>query len=245
MIPGKRTLLPVVGLIGLVATCIALLVYIRNSSAFEVTHVGIRGNVQLNPADLVEHLNIQPHTNIFKIQLDEIQAHLETLQWVRTATAFRTIPNKLRIDITEREPFALVKLDQLHIIDNDGVVLGALASGSAITLPIITGKIIESMRVEGENSELQPAFQAIERVMHASPPVVKDVRKILVHSLENATVISYDSAYPELRMSLRDDVANRENIERFQQMLPTLQIEKALYVDLRFDRRIIVMPNKS
>ena len=245
MIAAKRSLLPAASLIVVVAAFIALFVYIRHSSAFEITHVGIRGNAQLNPEDLVKHLNIQPHTNIFQIQLDEIQERLETLQWVKTATVFRTIPNKLRIDITEREPFALVKLDQLHIVDNEGVILGALASGSAITLPIITGKIIESMSIEGENPQLRPAFQAIEHLMHTSPPVLRDVRKIVIQSLENATAISYDPLYPEVRVSLCNDVASMENIERFQHMLPTLRIENAAYVDLRFDRRIIVMSNKS
>jgi hypothetical protein len=123
-------------------------------------------------------------------------------------------------------------------------VLGALASGSAITLPIITGTVLESMRVKGENPQLRPAFQAIDRLVHVSPPVLKDVRKIVIHSLENATVTSYDSMYPEVRVSLLDD-APAQNIERFQRMFPQLELEKLAYVDLRFDRRIIVMPNKS
>jgi len=240
MIPGKKTLIPVAGVAGIVAALVLLLIYMQNSAAFEVTHVGIRGNVQLNPENIVQHLNIPPHTNIFQIQLDEIQKRLETLQWVKTATVFRNVPNKLRIDIIEREPFALVKLDQLHIIDKDGVVLGALASGSAITLPIITGKIVESMNIDGENPQLRQALHAIERLMRASPPVVKDVRKILIHSLENATIISYDPTYPEVRVSLQDDVSSAKNIERFQQMFPMLQVENAAYIDLRFDKRIIV-----
>jgi cell division protein FtsQ len=246
MAPEKRTLLPLVGLIVLGAAFAALAVYIRHSPAFSITHVAVRGTAQLNPEDLVESLNIQPHTNIFQIQLDEIQARLESLPWVRTATVFRTIPNKLRIDITERQPFALVKLDHLYIIDREGVILGALASGSAITLPIITGENLAPMRVDGQNAELRPLFLAVERLLRASPPVVKDVRRIVIHSLDNVVVSSYDPAYPEIRVSLRDDAASLDNIARFQQIFPTLEIDRAAYVDLRFDRRIIVMPqNKS
>jgi cell division septal protein FtsQ len=240
MIAEKKTLIPLAGVIGLVAALVSLVVYMQNSSAFEITYIGIRGNMQLDPEDLVKHLNIKPHTNIFQIQLDEIQKRLETLQWVKTATVFRNVPNKLRIDITEREPFALVKLDQLHIIDKDGVVLGALASGSPITLPIMTGNMIESMNADGENPQLQQALRAIDRLMQTSPPVVKDVRKVLIQSLENATIISYDPAYPEIRVSLRDDAASAKNIEQFQQIAPTLQVKEAEYIDLRFGELIIV-----
>lgn len=246
MMPGKRFLLTLLSVLGLTGGGTALFLYIQHAPAFEITHVAIQGNVQLHPEDLVQHLNIPPHTNIFQIQLDEIQTRLESLQWVKTATVFRTIPHKLRVDITERTPFALVKLGQLHLVDSEGVILGELASGSAITLPIITGKLVESMRADDENPQVRPTFQALERLIQASPPVVADIRKIVIHSPDNVTIMSRDEAYPELRVSLRDDASNHRNIERLRQMLPTIDLQHAAYIDVRFDQRIIVMPtNKS
>jgi hypothetical protein len=87
---------------------------------------------------------------------------------------------------------------------------------------------------------LRQALRAIDQLMQASPPVVKDVRKVLIQSLENATIISYDPAYPEIRVSLRNDAASAKNIEHFQQIAPTLQVEEAEYIDLRFGELIIV-----
>jgi cell division septal protein FtsQ len=243
----KNTLVPVAGLLVLLAAVAGIVIYMHHAPAFEVTHIGIRGTVQLDPNDLAEHLNIQPHTNIFQIQLDEIQERLETLQWIKMVKVYRNVPNKLRIDVIEREPFALVKLDQLHIIDNEGVVLGALASGSAITLPIITGEFIETaVEAGGENSQLYQALHAIDGLMQASPPVLKDVRKILLHSLDNATFISYDPTYPDVRLSLLDQV---DNVQRFYRTSHMLQSEKLTYaniasVDLRFVERAIVTRKK-
>jgi cell division septal protein FtsQ len=248
MIAAKHTLVPVAGLLVILVAVASLLIYIQNAPAFEITHIGIRGNVQLSPKWIVEHLSIQPHTNIFQIQLDEIQERLETLQWIKKATVFRSIPNKLRIDIVEREPFALVKLDKLHIIDNDGVVLGALASGSAITLPIITGRFIETtIGTEDEKLRLQEALHAIGRLVQASPPILKDVRKIVIQGVENATFLSYDPEYPEIRLSLCNEA---DTLERFRRMSQRLEAENLTYagmayIDLRFDKRVIVSPNKS
>jgi cell division septal protein FtsQ len=227
---------------GIFVVLAGVLFYIQTAPIFDVTHIGVRGNLHLRPEEIVEHLNIPAHTNIFQIQLDEIQKRIETLQWVKTATVFRSVPHKIRIDIVEREPFALVKFDQLHIIDKEGVVLGALASGSAITLPIITGMFVEQITMEGERTQLQYALHAIDQVMHASPPIVRDVRKILVQSLENVTFMSYDVSFPEIRISLAEYGVN---IQRLQQMYPTLYEQNVASIDARFERRIIVSPNKS
>lgn len=216
--------------------------YMRTSPRFEVTYLGIRGNNRVSPEAIVEHLNIQPHTNIFQIQLDEIQRRLERLPWVKTAHVYRNFPNKISLELTERTPFALIKLDELHIVDREGVVLGSLASGSAITLPIITGKFVEQMRPEGANPQLQQAFHAIDELMQACPPVFQNIRKIQIQSLENTTFISYDETAPEIRVSLAD---YSDNARRLQRMYPTLQGEKLAYIDLRFARRVVVKSNKS
>ena len=237
MIPVKKTVIPAVSVVAIVLVSACLLLYMRTSSRFEITHVGIRGNSRLSPEAIVEYLNIQPQTNIFQIQLDEIQQRLESLQWVKTANVYRNFPNKISVDLTERIPFALVKLDQLHIVDKEGVVLGALASGSAITLPIITGKVVEQIDIEGENPTLRQALQAIHELMNASPPVFQHIRKIQIQSLENATFISHDPDLPEIRISL---VEYNQNVQRLQQIYPTLSLENLAYLDLRFERRIIV-----
>lgn len=237
MTPVKKTVIPAVSVAAIFLISACLLVYMRTSPRFEITHIGIRGNSRLTPEAIVTHLNIQPQTNIFQIQLDEIQQRLESLQWVKTAHVYRNFPNKISVDLTERRPFVLVKFDQLHIVDKEGVVLGALASGSAITLPIITGKLVEQIDLEGENPTLQQALQAIHELMNSSPPVFQQIRKIHIQSLDNASFMSHDPALPDIRISL---VEYHQNVQRLQQIYPTLSLENLASIDLRFERRIIV-----
>ncbi len=238
----RKTVIPMVSFVVIVLIFGCLFVYMRTSPRFEVTRVGIQGNSRLEPEAIVEYLDIQPHTNIFQIQLSEIQKRLETLQWVKTVKVFRNFPDKISIDLTERIPFALLKLDKLHLVDKDGVILGALASSSAITLPIITGTFVEHIDVDGENPKLREALSAIHELMNASLPLFKNIRKIQIQSLENVTLISYDPSYPEIRMSFAE---YNQNFQRLQRIYPTLDLKDLAYIDLRFDRRIIVKSNKS
>jgi cell division protein FtsQ len=242
MIPVKKTVIPIISCGIILLISVGLVIYMRTSSRFEITRVGVRGHSRLVPEAIVAYLDLQPHTNIFQIQPRELQKRLETLQWVKTVKVFRNFPDKISIDLTERTPFALLKLDQLHLVDRDGVFLGALASGSPITLPIITGAFIEQLDLNGENPKLRQALSAIDDLMNTSFPCFQNIRKIQIQSLENATVMSYDALYPEIRVSL---VNYQPNLQRLQRLYATLHPETLASIDLRFDRRIIVKSNKS
>lgn len=242
MIQARKTVVPIISVVVILLISAGLLVYMKTSPRFEITRVGVRGNSRLVPESIVEYLSIPPHTNIFQIRPREIQQQLEKLPWVKTAKVFRNFPDKISIVLTERTPFALLKLDKLHLVDKEGVVLEAFASGNTITLPIITGTFVEHIDVDGENPKLRQALHAIHEIMNTSLPLFENVRKIRIQSLENATFISTDPSYPEIRLSLAD---YSQNVQRLQQLYPTLNLENLAYIDLRFDRRIIVPANKS
>lgn len=242
MIQARKTVVPIISVVVILLISAGLLVYMKTSPRFEITRVGVRGNSRLVPETIVEYLSIPPHTNIFQIRPREIQQQLEKLPWVKTAKVFRNFPDKISIVLAERTPFALLKLDKLHLVDKEGVVLEAFASGNTITLPIITGTFVEHIDVDGENPKLRQALHAIHEIMNTSLPLFENVRKIRIQSLENATFISTDPSYPEIRLSLAD---YSQNVQRLQQLYPTLNLENLAYIDLRFDRRIIVPANKS
>ena len=236
-----KAAIPVLCIIVIFSVFGGLLIYMQTSPRFDIARIGIKGHFRLLPESIVEYLDIQPHTNIFRIRLDTIRDQLNAMQWVKTANVYRNFPNKLSITITERTPFALIKLDELHLVDQDGVVLGSLASGSAIQLPIITGAFMQHIDLEGENPRLGQALHAIDELMHSSNPLFKDLRKIQIESPENVTFFSTD-ALPKIRMSL---VNYEQHLQHFEKIYPDLHPEDLASIDLRFDKRIIVTPKNS
>jgi len=218
------------------------LFYMRTSPRFEITHVGVQGNSQIAAKELVRYLQIQPHTNIFQLGLNDLQTRLEAIPWIKSVKVFRNFPDKISIDLTERTPFALVKLDKLHFVAGDGVLLGALTSGNSITLPIITGSFVEQLDLNGENLKFRQALSALQELMNNSLPIFKNIRKIQIQSLENATLINSDPSWPEVRVSL---VNYNENVQRLQRVYPRLHLNELAAIDLRFERRVIVKSNKK
>ena len=242
MVQVRKTVIPVVSMVVILCSVGGLLAYLRTSPRFELTRVGVGGNVRLTPESIVACLELPPQVNIFRIHLEALQTRLAALPWIKTVNVFRNLPDKISIELTERTPYALVKLDKLYLVDNEGVILEALASGSEITLPIITGRFVEQLDLQGENGKLRQVLQSLGELMQAAPPMFQNIRKVQIHSLENVTLFGAAPAAPEIRVSL---VNYHQNVERLQRLYPTLPLAELAYIDLRFDRRIIVKANKS
>ena len=238
----NKAVVPVVSVLVLFVMCGVTLYYMQTSARFDITKVRVKGHARLKPEMIVEELNLQPHTNIFQISLALLQQKLEGMTWVKAAKVYRNFPNKLTVDITERAPCALVKMNELHLVDEEGVVLGVLASGSAIRLPILTGAFIaEHVRPEGKNPELQQALQALIAFQASRHPLLQHIRKMSIDCLENVTVYGAD-ATPVVQISLAE---YQESLRRLEKIYPELQLERLAAIDLRFDKRIIITPKNS
>jgi len=90
---------------------------------------------------------ITPHTSfigdrnrsVLRIPLDARRAQLEQLPWVESASVQRILPNRIRVEITERTPIAFLRNGtELALIDPHGVILDR-PRGENYQFPIITG----------------------------------------------------------------------------------------------------------
>ncbi|MDY0091130.1 MAG: FtsQ-type POTRA domain-containing protein [Candidatus Vecturithrix sp.] len=236
-----KTIVPLLCIAVMLSLCGAMLFYMQTSPRFEISRIGLQGHVRILPEAIVEALQIEPRTNIFQIHLDAVKQKLEAMQWIKSAEVYRNFPDKLSIKLIERIPFALVKVDKLYLVDMDGVILGALASGSAIRLPIITGAFVKRIHLNGKNPELAQAFHALNTLLLSAHPLFHHIRKIQIESPENVIIFSND-ALPQIYVSLPDI---QQGIQRLDKIYPELAIEQIAAIDLRFEKRIIVTPNKS
>lgn len=126
-------------------------------SGFSIQDVRVTGRVHTQKDELLHAVGVERGDPIFDFDTETTRQRIERLGWVETATVTRLLPDTIRIEITEREPFALWQRGgELSLID---------ASGRAITddgvqdfahLPFIVGfgapretpKLLKLMRAE-------------------------------------------------------------------------------------------------
>jgi cell division protein FtsQ len=77
--------------------------------------------------------------SVLSIPLDSRRSALEELSWVDTANVQRILPNRVRVEITERTPIAFLRNGtELGLIDAHGVILDR-PRGEDFQFPIVTG----------------------------------------------------------------------------------------------------------
>jgi cell division protein FtsQ len=107
---------------------------------FAVQQVYVKGRVHANVAVVKAALDIKPGAPILRLSLNEIQARLQAIPEVKTATISRQLPHAISVVLTERKPVALWQRDEKHLlVDSDGIVLAKGNYPNVKTLPIIVG----------------------------------------------------------------------------------------------------------
>ncbi|MBD3320110.1 MAG: FtsQ-type POTRA domain-containing protein [Chitinivibrionales bacterium] len=112
---------------------------------------------------------IEEGVHMLDIKPRKVKTVLEKLEWVKCARVMRRLPDKIKIDVIEREPCALIAAGKVYYMDKDGVLL-PLLPGTMSELPLIHG-LADSIRtddngrrVTGETVKLVNGFFAkIER----------------------------------------------------------------------------------
>ena len=114
---------PVVGVALLVLLAGVLLWLVYFSSYLAVQGVDVRGTSQLRESQVVAAAAVPDGEALATVDLDRIRARVEALAPVRSADVSREWPDRVRIDVTERTPVAVVEIaGHLQGMDEDGVV---------------------------------------------------------------------------------------------------------------------------
>ncbi|MGB7294308.1 MAG: FtsQ-type POTRA domain-containing protein [Candidatus Aminicenantales bacterium] len=76
--------------------------------------------------------------NLLLLDIRVLRDRIESHRWVKEARVRKVFPSSLKVEITEREPAALLKIGESYLmIDEDGVGLERLAARENTDLPVL------------------------------------------------------------------------------------------------------------
>jgi len=115
--------------------------------------------------------------SVLRIPLDRRRSEVEQISWVQSASVQRVLPNRIRIDISERTPIAFVRNgSDLALIDEFGVILDR-QHGDDLRFPIVTGLTDSMPRTERQKrmTNYQEFIRAIDMAHPQSSDQVSEV----------------------------------------------------------------------
>jgi cell division protein FtsQ len=109
------------------------------SPLLSVARIQVNGCKHLQPESVIQQAGIHPGDNILCLDLAEISRRVSSHPWVASAVIIRDIPDAIRIEIVEREPFALVRGRAFYLVDPQGRAFVQAFPAEYPGLPIISG----------------------------------------------------------------------------------------------------------
>lgn len=124
---------------GLSALCVSCYRTLLTSPILNVASVQVSGCEVLDPEAVIRQAQIPSGVNILSLDLHWVRQKVTNHPWIASAVISREIPDRIRIEIVERKPVALVKGRQFYLMDHGGLCFASAAPGEYAGLPIITG----------------------------------------------------------------------------------------------------------
>ncbi|MEK9628388.1 MAG: FtsQ-type POTRA domain-containing protein [Nitrospinota bacterium] len=209
--------------------------FLISTPKFQIQDISFSGNHELNNSQILEWLGPVEGVNLFAIDLVEMTRKLSEHPWVQTASIQRVFPQGLKIELTERVPYARIKKDEILLMDNFGNILSP-EKPEYRHLPLIilhdnkekelmSGKVLHSLKTMHYFNKLS---------FFEKNPL--DTAKLIGHSR-----VLFISKNKDLQIQMAMDELN-EGFKNFMIILDSLEEEnlKTQMIDLSFKNQVVI-----
>jgi cell division protein FtsQ len=146
----------VVGIAGISAAWTAgrFLLYGRPMLLVKPEQIEVNGNHIVSREAVLQQFVRDRGRSVLRVPLDSRRSALEEISWIESVMVQRILPNRIRVDVTERTPIAFLRNGtELALIDAHGVILDR-PHGEDLQFPIVTG-LSENMPREERGKRMQ------------------------------------------------------------------------------------------
>ena len=136
------------------------------AAGFAIKAVTISGAHGMTESEVLAVTGVSPRNSLVFLNVADIRARLKALPLVREASVSKLFPNRLLIEIDERQPFALWQKDgAVLVVAADGKPIDEMHDARFQDLPLVTGlganeKIADYVAILDAAGDLRPRIRA-------------------------------------------------------------------------------------
>lgn len=187
--------------------------------------------------------------SILQIPLDARRTQLEQIPWVESATVHRILPNRIRVELTERTPVAFARNgNEVELIDPHGVILDR-PQDMDYQFPVVTGVSDDLPRDQREKRMqlFQEFMKDIELVRGGASQTVSEVDLAIPKDLR---VVLTGLASPTDTQAVAVHFGSSDFSSKFKMLVDNFSQWQAhtgrvQSIDLQYTRQVVVNPEPS
>lgn len=140
--------------------------FIFTSEWFDITKVTLKGNNYLSKETVISQGEITFDSNLFHFDVEKANAKLLKNPWIEDVSIKKIFPNKLNIEVIERQPGVLIFYDDcFYLVSEEGIILSIQQEPvNEFNLYIITG--LDITKKNPGDSINNREYQSIKRIIY-------------------------------------------------------------------------------
>ncbi|KUK09970.1 MAG: Polypeptide-transport-associated domain protein FtsQ-type [Clostridia bacterium 41_269] len=212
------------------------LYFIFHSEIFNIDTLTVKGNKLLSREKVIKLSGVKKGTNIFKVNVREIEEKIEDHPVVKNASVKRIFPDTLAVEVQEHKPSAVIAVEGgFVLLDAEGYCIERVEKVSYMSLPIITGVEVEEKVSPGDKISNKKLDLALKVLSSSNPNDLSFAAEIDVNNPVCINLYTRSG----IKIILGEAEKIGEKIETAKKVLSQLdrQID---YIDLRYPKSPVV-----
>jgi cell division protein FtsQ len=120
-----------------------------NAIGFRIAAIALAGQKQVSREEVLATAGVTGRTSLLFLNAETARQRLKTNPWIADAAVLKLYPDRLQVQVTERQAFALWQKDgRVAVIADDGTVLEPYVARRFTALPLVVGVGAESRAKE-------------------------------------------------------------------------------------------------
>jgi cell division protein FtsQ len=180
--------------------------------------------------------------NIWTIPVRDVSRRLASHPWIRSVSVRKSFPDRLVVRIEEHRPVAMVNLDALWYVDDEGQLFKRLTAYDPKNLAVVTGFSVGDLRAK-DAVAMRNFRSALELLRLAEAgPLRKNLSEVHFDAQDGYTLVTRDTGV-QFRIG---GMEFHQAIRRIEEALPRVSAlgKSPGIVDLKTEGRIFVRPGE-
>jgi len=176
--------------------------------------------------------------NIWSLSKEEIGRRVQSHPYVREVAVRKAFPDKLVVRIEEREPVAMINLDALYYVDEQGSIFKRLTAYDAKSFPILTGFSRDDLMAK-DPVTIRNLKRTIDLLEHTETgSLSRNISEVHYDAQDGYTLVTRDHGL-QFKIGTMPFPEAMQRVEEAMPKLASLGKEKGI-VDLKTAGRIFV-----
>lgn len=113
--------------------------YLTTTPRLALAHIEVVGAQRAPAGDLLERARLVRGLNLVTLNTWDVERDMASNPWVKSVRIERHWPNRLRVNVVEHRPIALVALGDLYVVNAEGELSKRLEADDTVDVPLLTG----------------------------------------------------------------------------------------------------------